>query len=319
VTSPTGAVIRDILHVLARRFEGLAITVFPVRVQGELAAAEIVEAIGRLNRRGGFDVLILARGGGSPEDLAAFNDERVARALAASAIPTISGVGHETDVTIADLVADLRAPTPSAAAELVIERKDEVERRLRDGRRGLLRAVRSRLALERVRLSGFARSDALLGFPRRIREWRELATQSRDALITRLRQRPAEYAARIEAARRTLEDFPRIAELPRRRDSIGNLRAMLSERAGRRLERRRARLQELVQKLDVLSPLAVLRRGYAVAYREGSAAPITAASQVAIGERIRVRLQAGELGAVVREGGRLPAAGPLFADREEEP
>ncbi len=318
VTSPTGAVIRDILHVLARRFDGLAITVYPVRVQGDQAAAEIAGAVAHLNRRGGFDVLILARGGGSPEDLAPFNDERVARALAASAIPTISAVGHETDVTIADLVADLRAPTPSAAAELVVERKDEIERRLGLARRAVLRAVRSRLALERAHLAGFARSGALLGFPRRVREWKEFVVQSRDALVTLLSRRPSEYAARVAAGRRFLQDFPRVAELARRRDRVANLRSMLGERSGRRLERRRAGLQELARRLEILSPLAVLSRGYAVAFREGSAAPITRAAQVAVGERIRVRLHEGELGAVVRSGGRLAGAGPLFGDREEE-
>ena len=318
VTSPTGAVVRDILNVLARRFDGLAITVYPVRVQGEMAAAEIAAALAHLNRRGGFDVLILARGGGSPEDLAPFNDERLARALAASVIPTISGVGHETDVTIADLVADLRAPTPSAAAELVVERKDEIERRVALARRAVLRAVRSRLALERAHLSGFARSDAVLGFPRRLEEWKERIVQGRDALVTLLSRRPAEYAARVQAARRILEDFPRVVELARTRDRVANLASMLGERAGRRLERRRAGLQELARKLEILSPLAVLARGYAVAFREGSAAPITAAAQVAVGERIRVRLHEGELGAVVRDGGRLASAGPLFGDREEE-
>jgi exodeoxyribonuclease VII large subunit len=318
VTSPTGAVVRDILNVLARRFDGLAITVYPVRVQGEMAAAEIAAALAHLNRRGGFDVLILARGGGSPEDIAPFNDERLARALAASAIPTISGVGHETDVTIADLVADLRAPTPSAAAELVVERKDEIERRVSLARRAVLRAVRSRLALERAHLSGFARSDAVLGFPRRVQEWKEQIVQSRDALVTLLSRRPSEYAARVAAARRVLEDFPRVVELARTRDRVGSLKSMLGERAGRRLERRRAGLQELARKLEILSPLAVLARGYAVAFREGSAAPITAAAQVAVGDRIRVRLHAGELGAVVRDGGRLASAGPLFGDWEEE-
>jgi exodeoxyribonuclease VII large subunit len=318
VTSPAGAVLRDILNVLDRRFEGLAVTVYPVRVQGELAAAEIAGAIAHLNRRAAFDVLILARGGGSPEDLAPFNDERVARALAASAIPTISGVGHETDVTIADLVADLRAPTPSAAAELVVERKDEILRRLAGGRSQLVRAMRGRLALERSRLLAGGRSGALTGFPRRVADWREAVSQSRDTLLVALRRRPAEYAARVAAARRLLEDFARVAELARRRDRAGSLRSMLGEKIARRLERRRARLQEATRQLDVLSPLAVLSRGYAVAYRAGATAPITAASQVSVGERIRVRLHEGELGAVVREGGRLPEAGPLFAGREEE-
>lgn len=318
ITSPTGAVVRDILTVLSRRFEGLAITLYPVRVQGELAAAEIAAAIAHLNRRGAFDVLILARGGGSPEDLAAFNDERVARALAASGIPTISGVGHESDVTIADLVADLRAPTPSAAAELVIERKDEIVRRLSSGRAQLLRAMRGRLILERSLLTARGRSDALAGFPRRVAAWREAVSQSRDTLLMELKRRPAEYAARVGGARRLLEDFARVAELARRRDRVANLRAMLGEKIERRFERRRARLQEASRQLGVLSPLAVLARGYAVAYRAGEGAPITAASQVSIGERIRVRLHQGELGAVVREGGRTGDAGPLFAGREEE-
>jgi exodeoxyribonuclease VII large subunit len=233
----------------------------------------------------------------------------VARALAASSIPTISGVGHETDLTIADLVADLRAPTPSAAAELVVERKDEIVRRLTHARTRLVRSLEGRLALARAHLSAWSRSEGLVGFPRRLGEWRGMVSQSRDAIATSLRRRPAEYAARIAAARRLLEDFSRVAELPRRRDRIGNLRSWL--------ERRRSRLQESARRLEALSPLAVLSRGYAVAFRAGSAAPLTAASDVAIGERIRVRLHQGELGAVVRDGGRAEAAGPLFEDREE--
>lgn len=319
ITSPAGAVLRDILNVLGRRFDALAVTVYPVRVQGELAAAEIVAAVRHLNRRGGFDVLILARGGGSPEDLAPFNDEALARALAASEIPTISGVGHETDVTIADLVADLRAPTPSAAAELVIERKEDIERRIAHARSQVLREMRSRLRFEQSRLSGLIQSDVLAGFGRRLRSWRDSVGQSRDVLVACLQRRPAEYAARVAAARRLLEAFPRVAQLPRRRDAIAGTRSMLRERMGRRLERRRAALTECARRLDALSPLAVLSRGYAVAFREGAAAPILAARSVAIGERIRVRLHEGELGAVVREGGRPGDPGPLFAKEGEEP
>jgi len=200
LTSPTGAVVRDILHVLSRRYDGLAVTVYPVRVQGELAALEIVAAIRHLNRRGGFDVLILARGGGSPEDLAPFNDERVARALAASVIPTISGVGHETDWTICDLVADLRAPTPSAAAELVCERKDEIARRVARDRSQLTRGMLGRLEISRARLDGLARAEALAGFPRRVAELANRISQGRQALTSLLERRPAEYAARIAAA-----------------------------------------------------------------------------------------------------------------------
>ena len=132
ITSPTGAVIRDMLTIIGRRFPGLAILVAPVQVQGETAAAEIAAAIGRLGRRADLDVLIVARGGGSLEDLWAFNEEVVARAIAASPLPVISAVGHETDVTIADFVADLRAPTPSAAAELVVAQRDELAQRVDD-------------------------------------------------------------------------------------------------------------------------------------------------------------------------------------------
>jgi len=132
ITSPTGAVIRDMLTIIGRRFPGLAILIAPVQVQGETAAAEIAAAIGRLGRRADLDVLIVARGGGSLEDLWAFNEEVVARAIAASPLPVISAVGHETDVTIADFVADLRAPTPSAAAELVVAQRDELAQRVDD-------------------------------------------------------------------------------------------------------------------------------------------------------------------------------------------
>jgi exodeoxyribonuclease VII large subunit len=317
ITSPTGAVIRDILHVLKRRYDGLAVTIYPVRVQGELAAREIVVAIRSLNLRGGFDVLILARGGGSPEDLACFNDETVARALAGSRIPTISGIGHETDVTIADLVADLRAPTPSAAAELVCASREDVERRLAYASTHVLRGMRARLALERSRLTGLSRSDALAGFPRRVRSARDLVEQSRETLLTRLRQRPAEYAARVLAARRVLEAFTRVVQIPRLRDAVGGCRSMLRERIGRRVERRRAGLQERTRRLDALSPLAVLARGFAVAYREGAKKPILAAQDVAVGERLRVRLHKGELGVIVRDGGKWLDPGPLFAEPSE--
>ncbi|MGH9400463.1 MAG: exodeoxyribonuclease VII large subunit [Thermoanaerobaculia bacterium] len=299
VTSPTGAALRDVLHILRRRFDGLALTIYPVRVQGEAAAAEIAQALRALNRRGGFDVLILARGGGSAEDLACFNDERVARALAASRILTISAVGHETDWTIADFVADLRAPTPSAAAEIVVERKDELARRVADGRMRLMRTSRSRLDLERARLKGLSRDEGLLRLRWKLREWLERVGQGRDALVEALGRRPVEFATRLAAARRRLEGFSRLVGLAHKRESSGRLRSLLAERSGRNLERKRARLADLSGRLELVSPLAVLARGYAVAYREGSASPLLSASTVRPGERIRVRLHEGELKAVV--------------------
>ncbi len=301
VTSPTGAAIRDILNVLRRRHEGLSVTIYPVRVQGEGSAADVAEGIQRLNRRGDFDVLLVARGGGSPEDLAPFNDERVARALAASRIPTISAIGHESDVTIADLIADLRAPTPSAAAELVVERKDALVRRLSDCRGRVTRALRARLGLQRGRLTGLSRAEGLLRFRYKLREWKERVGQGRGALLSALERRPEAFAARVAAARKALARFARVAELPRRRDRIARLKGSLEERMGRFVERRRERLSQDAAKLEILSPLAVLARGYAVAFREGARAPLLSASEVRPGERIRVRLHEGELKAIVGE------------------
>jgi len=185
VTSPTGAVIRDMLTIIARRFPGLEVLIHPVAVQGVGAAGEIAAALGRLGSRADLDVLIVARGGGSLEDLWAFNEEIVARAVAACPIPVISAVGHETDVTIADFVADLRAPTPSAAAELVVAQRDELRQRVDEFTARGLSALQRVMAVRRSRvemlgrhlllLSPVARlarqADRLQGLRRRLEAW----------------------------------------------------------------------------------------------------------------------------------------------------
>ena len=162
ITSPTGAVIRDMLTVIGRRFPGLEVLIHPVAVQGEGAAGEVVAALGRLGARTDLDVVVVARGGGSLEDLWAFNEEAVARAIAASPIPVISAVGHETDVTIADFVADLRAPTPSAAAELVVARRDELRQRVDDLTARGLAALQHGLSVRRHRAEMLRRQLLLL-------------------------------------------------------------------------------------------------------------------------------------------------------------
>jgi len=331
VTSPEGAAIRDILNVIRRRHDGLAITLYPARVQGVGAAAEIAEAIRALNRRDRFDVIIVTRGGGSPEDLAPFNDERVARALAASRIPTISAVGHETDVTISDLAADLRAPTPSAAAELVVERKVEVLRRAEGWRLRVERVMKSRLALGRAHVAELSRSEGLLRFRYRLRERSDRVAQSTTAIRVALERRPARDASRLERAVASLLAFPRVAELSRKRDAVVFHRSALESRFERATERRRDALTDCLEKLALVNPFAILARGYAVAYREGTKSPLLSPRQVRSGERIRVRLHEGELQAVVRgevrapaKGGRKDAAtdsfdfGPLFSDAGEE-
>jgi exodeoxyribonuclease VII large subunit len=319
VTSPDGAAIRDILSVLRRRHDGLAVTIYPARVQGELAAAELAAGVRACGGRGNFDVLIVARGGGSLEDLAPFNDERVARALAASTIPTISAVGHETDVTISDLVADLRAATPSAAAELVVERKDGLARRIADARRRTERAVGSRLALVRARLTGLFRAEGLLKFRFHLRERSEWVAQARDTLVDALARRPAFEEGRLRQARRVLAGFRRAARLAERRAGVVHARHRLESALRGALDARGRRLAAGAAKLEALSPLAVLARGYAVAYKQGTRRPLLASADARVGDRIRVRLHDGELGAVVREGGKVPDNGPLFRVEEPEP
>ncbi len=303
VTSPDGAAIRDILNVVRRRFDGLSITLYPARVQGAEAAAEIAEGIRAFSRQGGFDVLIVARGGGSAEDLAAFNDERVARALAACRIPTISAVGHETDWTISDFVADLRAATPSAAAEQVVAQKEELRRRVTGAGARIRRAMTVFLSGRRGDLARLSRAEGLLAFRYRLREQRERVIQSRGALAAILERRPAEYAERIARALESLRAFPRRAELARKRDQVEGLRSHLVRAMVRTGERGRARLSAASEKLQLVSPLAVLARGYAVAYREGGSSPLLSASEVRVGDRIRVRVSEGQISAIVGERG----------------
>src|SRR6266404_4127678 len=161
VTSPRGAAIQDMIHILRRRHAGVNVLIYPAQVQGEYAATEVAAGVKYFNRAKNVDVIVVARGGGSAEDLAAFNDEALARVIAASALPTISAVGHETDFTIADFVADLRAPTPSAAAELVIESRHNIQQRVESLRERLVRASRYRLLMAQNRFGALAQHGAM--------------------------------------------------------------------------------------------------------------------------------------------------------------
>jgi exodeoxyribonuclease VII large subunit len=266
VTSATGAAIHDILNVLRRRGAGLRVVLRPVRVQGEGAAAEIAEGIADLNRQGEADVLLVGRGGGSAEDLWAFNEEPVARAIFASRIPVISAVGHEVDVTIADLVADLRAPTPSAAAELVVKERRELEGHVDHLIMRLSGQMGGRLALLRERLEGLSR---------------------------RLRGPAADLAAR----RRHVEQLARRATL-----------AMQG-----RLEAAASRLAVFAGRLDALSPLRTLNRGYAIVTRATGGPPLKNASSCAPGDSLAIRFASGTAVALVQK------VGPGSASEEGRP
>ena len=297
VTSPRGAVIADLVHILSRRFPGLEIRLFPAMVQGEGSVEEICRGIQYFSRVPWADVLIVGRGGGSLEDLWSFNEEAVARAIAASRVPVVSAVGHETDVTIADFVADLRAPTPSAAAELVAPLRDEILERLTFSRAKAAQALRYRLAMveRRLRQQGIDRALAVLH--RRIGR----GLQRIDEQEYRMRERLRVAIAGRERVRRSLEmrlgrfDIrPRLAA-DRRRMETADRAGLVAIRS--HVARRRSAWQQFAAKLSQLSPLRILDRGYAIVSTDTGILKDAAAAPP--GTAIQVRLAKGELDASV--------------------
>jgi exodeoxyribonuclease VII large subunit len=304
ITSPTGAAVRDILHVLGRRFPSIPVLIYPVPVQGAEAASRITQAIGLAGERAECDVLILARGGGSLEDLQAFNEEVVARALAACPIPVVTGIGHEIDFTIADFAADLRAPTPSAAAELVSPDREDWARRLAQLGHRLGRALGRRVARERERLGWLVRR--LPPPRRRIQEYTQRVDQLglRLAGVTRAGlARRRSVLAQIGARLERQSPRARLAAL-RARERQALQRLMLAWR--RVAERRRAQVAGLARALEAVSPVATLRRGYAILAREEDGAIVRSVGQVATGEGVRARVVDGELHCRVEGGDPAP-------------
>jgi exodeoxyribonuclease VII large subunit len=270
-TSPSGAALRDMLRVLGRRFAGLHIVIAPCRVQGEGATAEITQAIADLNALGDVDVIIVGRGGGSLEDLWAFNEEAVARAIAGSKVPVVSAVGHEVDFTIADFVADLRAPTPSAAAEVVVREKRGVAEALADVRLRLARAV----------------ARPLRDLERRVDQVRVRLDRAADGVHRRAAYRVDLLTSRLRAA-------SPYARLSTDRHRLERLEARLHGAMTRRLVGNRHRLTAAAGRLGSLSPLAVLGRGYSLT-RTPDGRIVRTAGQVAPGDPLSVLLHEGQL------------------------
>lgn len=300
VTSPGGAVIRDFLNIVGRRHAGLNVLLCPAAVQGEMAAFEVESALAQLNASGLVDLIVLARGGGSLEDLSAFNSERVARAIVASRLPVVSAVGHETDFTIADFVADLRAPTPSAAAELITEAQHRVADRVAAQVIRLERATRFQLLHARQMMDSVPID----------RTERRMTT-----MLHRLSQRLDEFGFRMEAsmsglvrtrqrevaglAADVLHHDPR-QMLARSRERLSTSRTRLERSLERTLRRTGAQLGSFDARLRSLSPLAVLDRGYALAIGADGTV-IRSIDQVAKGDRVRTRLSDGEFGSTVED------------------
>jgi exodeoxyribonuclease VII large subunit len=297
VTALGGAAIHDILTMLRARLPNLRVIIRPVRVQGAGAEQEIADGIRDVCSVPDVEVLIVGRGGGSSEDLWAFNDEGVARAIAASRVPVVSAVGHEIDVTIADLVADVRAPTPTAAAELVVPRRLELERRIEELRCALVGGSRRRVESHGRRLQSLR---ARLRDPRR--EARSARARTVD-IDLRLRREARRALAGARESLTVLEERLGLASPSRR---IGAERARAGEAVPRllaamrhRSEIARERVARLSASLSSLSPLAVLERGYAVVWKDGAERPLRAASEVSIGDRLRIELARGRLRARV--------------------
>ena len=294
VTSPTGAAIRDICRILHRRYPNLEVLLYPAQVQGDLAAAEITKGIQVLNRMGGFDVLIVGRGGGSLEDLWPFNEEPVARAIAGSEIPVISAVGHEVDFTIADFAADVRAATPSAAAEIVVSRKEDfLERVGRLSQRAdqslLHRMRRLRGGVERL-----AGHQAFLA----VRHGVQSGSQRLDELTFRTRASIDRIIqnrkAQLDSLTRQLEASRPDRQLSQSRTKLAHLSSLLLSAQRARLNRAGRLLARSTAQLEALSPLAVLGRGYSLTWDQAGNL-LRDASAVERGDSVRVTLEQGEL------------------------
>jgi exodeoxyribonuclease VII large subunit len=301
VTSPTGAAIHDILQVLNRRFANVEVLIRPVKVQGEGAAEEIAEAIADFNRYREIDVMIVGRGGGSLEDLWAFNEEVVARAVARSKIPVISAVGHEVDFTIADFVADLRAPTPSAAAELVVQSKEELAARLAFLRHRIQQGMQRELAERFAAIDGLARSlrDPSLLLGHLAQRVDDLAERLGWTLAGSIRHRLRE----LESLRTHLRLTNPALEVERGRErllgSIGRLQTVIR----RMLDRHREGAAVATGRLEALSPLSTLARGYSITLKLPGRVVVRESNQVTPGDRVELRFHRGRATCLVESGG----------------
>jgi exodeoxyribonuclease VII large subunit len=301
VTSLEGAAVRDIIKVLKRRHASLHVVIRPARVQGDGAALDVARGLREVGRVAGVDVVIVGRGGGSIEDLWAFNEEIVARAIALCPVPVISAVGHETDVTIADFVADLRAPTPSAAAEMVVAAKDEFCSRIERLRGRLQAAAVDRVRRLRRRAHALDSRPSLSGVPARVALRARDASELSHALLRLVRARLSARDRRAQQLRRQLAACDLGRRLEGVRTRLVAAEGRLAGAVGSRRHRADSSLREAASRLNALSPLAVLARGYAVCWNADRTRVIRDADQTAPGDQVRVRLAKGELDCDVRD------------------
>jgi exodeoxyribonuclease VII large subunit len=303
VTSPTGAALRDMLNILGRRAPWVRVVIQPVRVQGDGAAEEIAAAVEEVNRFvelgiAPVDVVVVARGGGSAEDLWEFNEEIVARAIGASALPVVSAVGHEIDFTIADFVADLRAPTPSAAAELLVPDGAELARRLAEATTQLRRLALRAVEQQRSRLAWLARGELFRQPELRLREAEQRLDFAAEALSRTPRERLLELRRQLAEATATLRQHRPDQALALFRQRLVTVRHRLSEGCAQRISERRQRFARLSEVLRVLGPEATLARGYSVT-TSAAGELVNAVAQAPAGTKLITRVRDGEIRSAV--------------------
>ena len=307
VTSPTGAAIQDMLRILNRRNAALHVLLYPARVQGTGAAAEIAAGVEYFSAREDLDVIIVARGGGSMEDLWAFNEEIVARAIYRAARPVISAVGHEVDFTIADFVADLRAPTPSAAAEMVSGAREDLQATVSSFARRAHQAVRLAIERRRSALERLARNRAFNVAPNKIRDLQQRFDEAYLKTTQAIRRRltAARHRERVLQMRLVKVDLRQL--VARNRDLIAGQSRRLDAGVRALLQGRRAQLELASGRMQALSPLGILARGYAIC-RTADGVILREVARAAPGDRVAVTLAHGELGCRIEEVRKPPAA-----------
>jgi exodeoxyribonuclease VII large subunit len=304
ITSPQGAALRDILNVLQRRHHSANVVIYPVQVQGESAPSEVMAGLRHFNHQIapgdslGVEVIVIARGGGSVEDLACFNHEGLARAVASSKIPVISAIGHETDFTIVDFVADLRAPTPSAAAELVIRSRQEIEVQAEEMHRRLERAMRYRLLISRQELTERAQHGAFARMMDGIHRRQQKLDDQRFRLEKAERQLLQTCHRRFEIASAAVRHYDARRRLAGIRQQLDAQVANLASATSRQILESRRVLERWTASLEALSPVAILNRGYALVF-DASGRLLRDATEVEIGDDVSARLARGRIQARV--------------------
>lgn len=298
ITSPQAAALRDILNVLHRRHHSANVLIYPAQVQGDSAPIEVTAGIRHFNKTHAVEVIIIARGGGSVEDLAAFNHEGLARAVASSHIPVISAIGHETDFTIIDFVSDLRAPTPSAAAELVIRSRQEIESQTEELNRRLERAIRYRILLAHQQLTQAAQHGAFARMKDVINRWQQRLDDLRFRIEKATRQSIERDRRRWETASSAVRHYDARHRLAAMRQALDAQTAALASVIHGKLLQCRAALERTSASLEALSPLAILNRGYALVF-DAQGALVKDAERVQVGEEVSARLARGRIRARV--------------------